>query len=83
MADGMMTTIQLNKETRERLSAFKDYSRESYDEVVRKLMKIAELSAKEGNLNKKIIKEVEGAREELRAGKGISTNELLKRLALR
>lgn len=47
-----LTTIQLEKSTRVKLERLKRYKRETYDEVVNKLIKIAEVLEKEKLLEK-------------------------------
>jgi len=77
-----LTSIQLNKKTLNKLKEFKDYRRETYDEILNKLMKIIEALEKKPMLKKEIIEEVEEARKELREGKGISTAQLIKELGI-
>ena len=47
-----LTTIQLEKPTRAKLEHLKKYKRETYDEVVNKLIKMAEVLEKEGLLER-------------------------------
>ena len=77
-----LTSIQLNKKTLNKLKEFKDYRRETYDEILNKMMKIIEALEKKPMLKKEIIEEVEEARRELREGKGISTAQLAKELGI-
>lgn len=78
-----LTSIQIEKSTLNKLKDFKEYKRETYDELINKLMKIIEaLSKKEPELKEEVIQEVEEARKELREGKGISTRQLIKELGL-
>lgn len=68
------TTIQITPEIRERLSVFKDYRRETYNEVLARLMSIAgpilnekkELSAKEAG-RYRIIEEYKGKFPEIKS----------------
>ena len=39
-----LTSIQVNKSTLNKLKNFKDYKRETYDELLNKLMKIIEFN---------------------------------------
>jgi len=41
-----ITTIKINKETKERLDRLKEYKRETYDEVLRKVLFILNVSKK-------------------------------------
>lgn len=78
-----LTSIQIEKSTLNRLKNFKEYKRETYDELINKLMKIIEaLSKKEPELKEEVIQEVEEARKEIREGKGVSTKQLIKELGL-
>ena len=43
---GDITTIKINKETKERLDRLKEYKRETYDEVLRKILFILNVSKK-------------------------------------
>ena len=52
------TTIQIDVDTRKRLGGFKEYSRETYDEILNKLMKVFEMARSEGKFNKKFLKEI-------------------------
>lgn len=80
---GKLTSIQIEKSTLSRLKKFKEYKRETYDELISRLMKIiAALSRKEPELREEIIEEIEEARKEMRDGKGISTKQLIKELGL-
>lgn len=75
-----LTSIQINRTTREKLLKFKDYGRETYDEILNKMIKIMEALDKQPELKEEIIEEVEEARREIKEGKGISTKQLLKKL---
>jgi len=80
---GKLTSIQIEKSTLNKLKDFKEYKRETYDELIDKLMKIIiALSKKEPELKEEIIQEIEEARKEIREGKGISTKQLIKELGI-
>lgn len=49
---GGFTTIQIETATKQKLERFKDYKRETFNETVNKLIKIAELLEKEKKLEK-------------------------------
>lgn len=74
------TTILLHKETRERLASMRDYARESYEEVINKLITVYEKLKSEGELTAETKKDIETARKRIKDGKGISTKELMDRL---
>lgn len=76
------TTILLQKKTREKLGSLKDYSRESYDEVINKLITVFEKLKSEGELNEETKKDIDTARKQIKQGKGISTKELVEQLGL-
>lgn len=79
-----LTSIQIEKSTLSKLKSFKEYRRETYDELINKLMKIIEaLSKREPELKEEVIQEIEEARKEIREGKGISTKQLVRELGLK
>lgn len=78
-----LTSIQVNKSTLNKLKNFKDYKRETYDELLNKLMKIIEfISKREPELKEEVINEIEEARKEIKEGKGISTKQLIRELGI-
>lgn len=80
---GGLTSIQVNKSTLNKLKNFKDYKRETYDELLNKLMKIIEfISKREPELKEEVINEIEEARKEIKEGKGISTKQLIRELGI-
>lgn len=68
------TTVQVNLETLERLKALKQYERESYDFVLNKLIDEYE----EETLSEEEIKEIQEALEEVKKGKTIPFEQVLK-----
>ncbi len=75
------TTIQIDSSTRANLTKFKEYARETYDEVINKLMKIAQMASRdEGELSDETLKQIKEAEEDYKAGRTFSTKEVLKRL---
>lgn len=76
-----LTTIQIQKETREKLLSLKEYTRETYDEILNKLMKVFEMAEKE-QLSEEAIKGIEEGRKDVREGRVLSTKELLRRLGV-
>ncbi|MCK4319271.1 hypothetical protein KAW38_01735 [Candidatus Micrarchaeota archaeon] len=76
------TTILVHKETRDRLGLMRDYARESYEEVINKLITVYEKLKAEGKLSEETKKDIEIARKQIKEGRGMSTKELIKELGL-
>jgi flagellar motor component MotA len=76
------TSIQISPETRARLTKFKEYTRETYDEVLNKLMSIAELVRKEGELSDETLEDIAEARKQYAGGKTFSTKKVLEKLGV-
>lgn len=78
------TSIQLRNDTLEKLKFFKDYKRETYDDLLNKLMKIVEFISKiEPELREAVLKEILEARKEIEEGKGRSTEKIAKELGIK
>ena len=78
----MVTTIKLMEKTKNDLNDFREYKNESYEEIVRKLIYIAETSKKEPALSKKTVEEIESARKRINAGEFYTEAEARKILGL-
>ena len=76
------TTIQVNTETRKRLTKFKEYTRETYDEILNKLMTVVERLKSEGELTEGTKKAIEEGRKDIKSGRKYSTKELLRSLGV-
>lgn len=76
------TTILIHKETKERLVGIKEYARESYEEVINKLITIYEKLKAEGELTGSAKKDIALAREQIKKGTGLSTEKLMAELGL-
>lgn len=76
------TTIKLNFGTKSELDKFRQYKNESYDEIVRKIIRIVFLCKKEPKLSQKTIKEIENTREEIKKGDFYTEEETKKILGL-
>jgi len=76
------TTVLVHKETQERLASLKEYARESYDEVINKLITVYEKIKSEGELSEETKKDIETARKQIKQGRGMSTKELMTKLGL-
>jgi len=72
-----ITTIQLEKETLNKLKTFKEYSRESYNEIINKLMKFKEIA--EPMLTEQTQKDIDEARKE----KGIPLSKVIRQLGVK
>ena len=76
----MVTSIQLENKTKSKLNKMKIFSKESYDDVVNKLINIAEDD--EGVLSKSTIKDLEEALDDVKKGRLLSHNQVKKKLGL-
>jgi len=72
----MPTTIQIEKDTLSKLKNFKEYNRESYNEIINKLMKFKEMA--EPKLTEQTEKDIDEARKE----KGIPLSQAIKELGV-
>jgi len=70
-----LTTIQLKETTVERLKYFKEYSKESYDEILNKLITLLE----EGELTDLAIKKIEQGLKDIKEGRTISLETYTKK----
>lgn len=77
------TTIQVEKETREKLADLKEYNRETYDEIIRRLVKVFEVVRdEEGELTEETRKAIEEGLRQADGKKGMTTKQLLKKLGV-
>ena len=72
-----VTMVKLRKETVARLVRLKDYERQTYDEIVGKL-----ISIREEELSKDDIRNIEEGLRDLKAGRVYSSAEVAKRLGI-
>ena len=79
---GGYTTVLLHKETKDRLEEMKEYGKESYDEIINKLITIVKLMKEEGKLSDKTLEDVKEARKQIKQGKGMSTKELMAKMGI-
>lgn len=77
----MVTSIQLENKTKARLEKMKSFPKESYDEVVNRLLNIAEDD--EGILSKRTIKNIEQGIADIKAGRVYTSEQVKKRLGLK
>jgi predicted transcriptional regulator len=78
----METTIRLNVGIKEELDKFKQYKNESYNELIRKLIYIANKCENEPKLSQKTIREIKEARERIKKGEFYTEAEAKKILGL-
>jgi len=69
------TTIQLKENTLRRLKYFKDYSKESYDELINKLINTLE----EGELTDMAVKKIESGLKDIKESRVISLESYAKK----
>ncbi len=70
----MATTIQINEDMKNRLQMLKIYSRETYNDILERLLEDIQ------ELNEETKKELEEAMKEYKEGKYITHEELVKEL---
>jgi hypothetical protein len=78
----MITTIQLTPATREKLSALKGSSRETYDELINKLIALVPAGDKEGLYTDSFRIGLLNARLDIREGRLTDHEMVKKRLGL-
>lgn len=75
----MATTIQIDEKTKSRLEKMKIFKRESYDDVVRRLLKITE---DDEVLDANTIKELEQALDDVKKGRLLSHKQVKQKHGL-
>ena len=75
----MATTIQIKDDTLERLKFFKGFAKESYDEIINKILNEVE----EGELTEETIKDIKTGLREIREGRGESIETVAKELGIK
>jgi hypothetical protein len=76
------TTILVHKETKERLASLKDYGRESYEELINKLITVYEKLRSGEELSEETREDIATARKQIKEGKKLSTKELMAELGI-
>ena len=76
----MVTSIQLENKTKARLNKMKAFPKESYNDVVNRLLNVAEDD--EGVLSSQTIKDLEKALAEVKSGKTIPHSQIKKKYGL-
>lgn len=74
----MVTTIQLEKKTKAKLEKMKNFPRESYDDVVNRLLNVAE----EETLSDKAIKDLEDALNDVKNQRLVSHRQVKRKYGL-
>ncbi len=70
------TTIQISQDLKRELESMKIYDNETYEEIIWDLLEDRKM------LSKETIKDIEESEEELRQGKGIPFEEVLRKNSL-
>lgn len=78
----MITTIQVSPMTRKRLAALKSSPRESYDELLNKLLALVPTGDDEGTYSDAFRMGLLSARLDIRAGRTVDHEQVKKRLGL-
>ncbi|WP_455392849.1 DUF7557 family protein [[Eubacterium] cellulosolvens] len=76
------TTIKLHKDTKDQLDLFKEYKNESYDEVIKKLVYIANTCKTEPWRSKEALRAIELSRDRLKRGKFLTEEEAINKMKL-
>ncbi|MBI2672774.1 hypothetical protein HYX19_00790 [Candidatus Woesearchaeota archaeon] len=76
-----ITTIQIKEETKNKLDSLKDYPRESYEEVINKLLEI--VAEENMELSEETKRDIEESRKEFKQGKWVSFEEVRKKAGLK
>lgn len=76
------TTIKIYADTKHQLDLFREYKNESYDEVIKKVLFIAEKCKTEPELSKETINAIDKARERIIKGSFLTEAEAKKRLGI-
>ncbi len=76
----MVTSIQLENKTKSKLDKMKTFSKESYDDVVNRLINVAEDD--EGVLSEQTIKDLEKALAQVKKGKVLSHSQVKRKHGL-
>lgn len=76
------TTIQITRETRERLSKLRAYERETYDELLNALLDLVPSGDDEGTYNEEFRASLRRSLSDIRQGRTHTLQETRKRLGL-
>ncbi len=73
-----MTMIKIRKDTAERLRALKEHERQTYDDVINKV-----IAAKAEELSQEDLQHIEAGLRDLKEGRVYSSKEVARRLKIR
>lgn len=77
------TTIQVSNKLKDELESFKEHERETYADVIRKLIELAkEDEEAEMELSEETLRGVKEAKEDIRKGRVYTTAQIKKELGL-
>ncbi len=77
------TTIQISVKLKKELTSFKDYNRETYADVIEKLISIAKEDGETNlELSKETLKDIAEARDDIKKGRVYSSKQIKKELGL-
>ena len=76
----MSTSIQIDKQTKKHLDKFKNHPRETYNEVISRM--IHAMYEQTEDLSPQTIKNIEKSLAEIKAGKALSHKDVKQRLGL-
>jgi hypothetical protein len=76
------TTVKLHTDTKQQLDLFREYGNESYDEVIKKIIFIADNCKTDPELSKETVNAIEVARARIKKGNFLTEAEARKRLGL-
>ena len=75
----MVTTIQIEEKVRHKLAELKTHRRETYNEVVKRLIANGK---QEEILSEQSLKNIESSLEDIKKGRVYSTNDVRKKLGI-
>lgn len=75
----MATTIQLDKKTKSKLDKLRLFPKETYDDIIKRLLNA---TAQDDRLSEETIKDIEEGLEDIKAGRVYTTKQLEKKLGL-
>jgi hypothetical protein len=80
--DNMVTTMKVQETTKQELEKYREYKNESFDEILKKLLYIADTAKHEPHLSKQAIQDIEAARKRIKKGNYYTENEARKILGV-
>lgn len=75
----MKTTIQVDRKVKDRLESMKAHPKESYNEIIKRLISI---SYDEQELSEQTVRNIEEALEDIKRGRMYTTKQVKERLTL-